>query len=60
VGADEDAEQSRLSSPVGTDDPNRLTGPNGKVDMVENHKRIEALVDPGTGEERGGSVRGHL
>ena len=51
-GAGEHAEQRRLAGAVRADNADRLVGAHGEVDVVEHHKRAEALVDAGGGENR--------
>ena len=46
------AEQRRLAGAVGADDADRLVLAHRQVDVVEHHKRSEALVDSRCGEDR--------
>ena len=50
--AGEHAEQRRLAGAVGADDADRLVLAHRQADVVEHHKRSEALVDRACGEDR--------
>ena len=43
MGADQDAEQGRLSGAVRPDDSDRLAGVDGEIDSVQHHEGAEAL-----------------
>ena len=58
--ADEHAEQGRLAGPVGADDADRFVGVDREIDGVEDHQRVEALVEPHGVEQRFvGVLRAH-
>ena len=58
--ADQHAEQCGLARPVGADDADGFVGADRKVDAVERHKRVEALVDPLGFEQRFAGLERHV